>query len=84
MVARFLLPVVSFSGPMLADLLTGSFIVENIFQIPGIGVFLVNSVTNRDYTMMLGLSLLYAILLIGLNLLVDFAYTWLDPRVKYE
>jgi oligopeptide transport system permease protein len=79
-----LLPVVSFSGPMLADLLTGSFIVENIFQIPGIGVFLVNSVTNRDYTMMLGLSLLYAILLIGLNLLVDFAYTWLDPRVKYE
>lgn len=78
------LPVVSFSGPMLADLLTGSFVVENIFQIPGIGVFLVNSVTNRDYTMMLGLSLLYAILLIGLNLLVDFAYTWLDPRVKYE
>ena len=79
-----LLPVVSFSGPMLADLLTGSFIVENIFQIPGIGVFLVNSVTNRDYTMMMGLSLLYAILLIGLNLFVDFAYTWLDPRVKYE
>ncbi|HXI73777.1 MAG TPA: ABC transporter permease [Verrucomicrobiae bacterium] len=78
------LPVVSYSGPMLADLLTGSFIVENIFQIPGIGVFLVNSVTNRDYTMMLGLSLLYAVLLIGLNLLVDFAYTWLDPRVKYE
>jgi len=79
-----LLPVVSYSGPMLADLLTGSFIVENIFQIPGIGVFLVNSVTNRDYTMMLGLSLLYAVLLIGLNLLVDLAYTWLDPRVKYE
>lgn len=78
------LPVVSYSGPMLADLLTGSFIVENIFQIPGIGVFLVNSVTNRDYTMMLGLSLLYAVLLIGLNLLVDFAYTRLDPRVKYE
>ena len=79
-----LLPVVSYSGPMLADLLTGSFIVENIFQIPGIGVFLVNSVTNRDYTMLLGLSLLYAVLLIGLNLLVDLAYTWLDPRVKYE
>jgi oligopeptide transport system permease protein len=78
------LPVVSYSGPMLADLLTGSFVVENIFQIPGIGVFLVNSVANRDYTMMLGLSLLYAILLIGLNLAVDFAYTLLDPRVKYE
>jgi ABC-type dipeptide/oligopeptide/nickel transport system permease component len=69
---------------MLADLLTGSFIIENIFQIPGIGVFLVNSSMNRDYTVVVGLSLLYAILLIGLNLLVDFAYTMLDPRVNYE
>ena len=78
------LPVVSYAGPMLADLLTGSFIIENIFQIPGIGVFLVNSSMNRDYTVVVGLSLLYAILLIGLNLLVDFAYTLLDPRVNYE
>lgn len=78
------LPVVSYAGPMLADLLTGSFIVENIFQIPGIGVFLVNSSLNRDYTVVVGLSLLYAILLIGLNLVVDFLYTLLDPRVKYE
>jgi oligopeptide transport system permease protein len=79
-----LLPVVSYSGPMLADLLTGSFIIENIFQIPGIGVFLINSSLNRDYTVVVGLSLLYAILLIALNLAVDFAYTLLDPRVKYE
>ncbi|MDD5140760.1 MAG: ABC transporter permease [Verrucomicrobiales bacterium] len=78
------LPVVSYSGPMLADLLTGSFIVENIFQIPGIGVFLVNSSLNRDYTVVVGLALLYAVLLVGLNLVVDFAYTLLDPRVKYE
>jgi oligopeptide transport system permease protein len=78
------LPVVSYSGPMLADLLTGSFVIENIFQIPGIGVFLVNSSLNRDYTVVVGLSLLYAILLILLNLIVDFAYTLLDPRVKYE
>ncbi|MEI9960546.1 MAG: ABC transporter permease [Limisphaerales bacterium] len=78
------LPVVSYSGPMLADLLTGSFIIENIFQIPGIGVFLVNSSSNRDYTVVVGLALLYAILLVGLNLVVDFAYTLLDPRVKYE
>jgi oligopeptide transport system permease protein len=78
------LPVVSYSGPMLADMLTGSFIVESIFQIPGIGVFLVNGSLNRDYTMVVGLALLYAVLLIGLNLLVDFAYTFLDPRVKYE
>lgn len=79
-----LLPVVSYSGPMLADLLTGSFVIENIFQIPGIGVFLVNSSLNRDYTVVVSLSLLYAVLLVGLNLLVDFAYTRLDPRVKYE
>jgi oligopeptide transport system permease protein len=79
-----ILPVVSYSGPMLADLLTGSFVIENIFQIPGIGVFFVNSLLNNDYTMTVGLSLLYGILLIGLNLLVDLAYTFLDPRVKYE
>ncbi len=79
-----LLPVVSFSGPMLADLLTGSFVVENIFQIPGIGVFLVNGSLNRDYPVVVGLSLLYAALLIGLNLVVDYLYTLLDPRVSYE
>ncbi|HTR42937.1 MAG TPA: ABC transporter permease [Pseudomonadales bacterium] len=79
-----ILPVVSFSGPMLADLLTGSFVVENIFQIPGIGEFFINSSLNSDYMMTLDLALLYAVLLIALNLFVDFAYTVLDPRVKYE
>jgi len=78
------LPIVSYSGPMLADLLTGSFIVENVFRIPGIGVFLVNSSLNRDYTMVVGLVVLYAGLLLFLNLAVDFLYTVLDPRVKYE
>jgi oligopeptide transport system permease protein len=79
-----ILPVVSFSGPMLADLLTGSFVIENIFQIPGIGVFFINSALNSDYTVAVDLALLYAILLIALNLVVDFSYTLLDPRVKYE
>ena len=69
---------------MLADLLTGSFIIENIFQIPGIGVFLINGSLNRDYTVVVGLSLLYAMLLIALNLDVDFTYTMLDPRIKNE
>ena len=78
------LPVVSYSGPLLADLLTGSFVIETIFQIPGIGVFIVNGSLNRDYTMVVGLVIMYAALLIVLNLLVDFAYTLLDPRVKYE
>ncbi len=78
------LPVVSYCGPLLADLLTGSFVVENLFQIPGLGVFMVNSSLNRDYPMVVGLVLLYAILLLGLNLVVDLAYAFLDPRVKYE
>jgi len=77
------LPVVSYSGPLLADLLTGSFVIETIFQIPGIGVFIVNGSLNRDYTMVVGLVVLYAALLVVLNLVVDFAYTLLDPRVKY-
>jgi oligopeptide transport system permease protein len=76
------LPVISYSGPMLADLLTGSFVVENVFQIPGIGVFMVNSSLSRDYTMVLGLVLLYAGLLLILNLIVDLAYLILDPRIS--
>ena len=76
------LPVVSYSGPLLADLLTGSFVVENLFQIPGIGVFMVNSSLNRDYPMVVGLVLLYAVLLLVLNLVVDLLYGLFDPRVK--
>ena len=78
------LPVVSYSGPLLADLLTGSFVVESLFQIPGMGVFVINSALNRDYPMIVGLVLVYAVLLLVLNLLVDAAYTWLDPRVRYD
>src|SRR5438477_7778221 len=78
------LPVVSYSGPLLADLLTGSFVIENIFQIPGLGMHFVNSSLNADYTLTVGLALLYAALLIVLNVLVDFSYSLLDPRVKHE
>lgn len=78
------LPVVTYSGPLLADLLTGSFVVENIFQIPGLGVFMVNSSLSRDYTLIVGLVVLYAMLLLILNLLVDFAASVLDPRIRYE
>ncbi len=78
------LPVVSYSGPLLADLLTGSFVVENLFQIPGLGVFMVNGSLNRDYTVVVGLVLLYAGLLLVLNLIVDLLYAALDPRVRYE
>jgi len=79
-----ILPVVSYSGPLLADLLTGSFVIESIFQIPGIGTALVNGSLNRDYTLVVGLVVLYAALLVVLNLVVDFVYVLLDRRVKYE
>ncbi len=77
-----LLPVVSYSGPLLADLLTGSFVVENLFQIPGIGVFLIQSSLSRDYPMIVGLALVYALILILLNLLVDLSYRLIDPRIR--
>jgi oligopeptide transport system permease protein len=78
------LPVVSYSGPLLADLLTGSFVIEAAFQIPGIGVFMVNSMLSRDHPLTVGLVLLYAVLLLVLNLIVDFSYSLLDPRVRYD
>ena len=78
-----ILPVVTYSGPLLADLMVGSFVVENLFQIPGIGVFLVNSSINRDYTMVVGLVILYSVLLLTLNLVVDVIYGVLDKRVSY-
>ena len=58
--------------------------VESIFQLPGIGVFLVNGLFNRDYTMVVGLVVVYSFLLLVLNLIVDLAYLLLDPRIKYE
>lgn len=79
-----LLPVVSFAAPMLADLLTGSFVVETIFQIPGLGVFFVNSSLNRDYPLLMGLVMLYAGLLLVLNLVADVLLAKLDPRVKFQ
>jgi len=62
--------------------ITGSFVIESIFQIPGLGMHFVNSSLNADYTLVVGLALLYAALLIVLNLVVDLAYGWLDPRVE--
>lgn len=78
------LPVISYSGPLLADLLTGAFVVENVFQIPGLGTLLVNGSLNRDYTLVVGLVMLYAVLLAVMNLVVDIGYVILDPRVRYE
>ena len=79
-----LLPVVSFLGPAVAGILTGSFVIETIFQIPGLGREFVNSAFNRDYTLVLGTVILYATLVIILNLVVDIVQVWLNPRLKFE
>jgi oligopeptide transport system permease protein len=79
-----MLPVVTYSGPLLADLLTGSFVVENLFQLPGLGTLTVSSALNRDYPMIVALALLYAALLLTLNLAVDIIHGWLDPRARHE
>jgi oligopeptide transport system permease protein len=77
-----LMPVISYLGPAAAGLLTGSVVVEVVFGLPGIGRYFVGAALNRDYTLVLGVVITYAALLILFNLLVDIAYGWLDPRVR--
>jgi oligopeptide transport system permease protein len=77
-----LVPVLTLLGPITANLLTGSFLVEVVFQIPGLGRHFVNAVMNRDYPLVMGITLLYGVVLIGCNLAVDLAYAWVDPRIR--
>lgn len=77
-----MLPVVSFMGPASASVLTGSFVVEKVFNIPGMGAYFVNAVLNDDQFMILAVALVYATLLVLLNLVVDLAYAWIDPRIE--
>ena len=79
-----LLPVVSYLGPAAAGILTGSFVVETLFGIPGMGQWFVKGAINRDYPVVLGTALFYFALVTGLNLAVDLAYAWLDPRTEEE
>ena len=76
------LPIITYLGPQAAAILTGSFVVESIFAIPGLGRYYVTSIYNRDYTTIMGVTIFYCIILVALNLLVDIAYSWLDPRIK--
>ena len=79
-----ILPVVSFLGPLAANLLTGSLVIESVFSLPGMGGFFVNSVLNRDVFLCCGSVTIYCTLLVGMNLFVDIAYKWLDPRIRLE
>lgn len=76
------LPLLSYLGPAIAAVLTGSVVVEQIFGIPGLGQFFVNGALNRDYTLVLGLVIFYAVLIILLNLIVDLLYGYIDPRIR--
>lgn len=79
-----LLPVISYLGPATAAVITGSVVIESIFDVPGIGRYFVNGALNRDYPVVMGVVIFYAILIISLNLIVDLLYGLLDPRVKVE
>jgi ABC-type dipeptide/oligopeptide/nickel transport system permease component len=79
-----LIPVVTILGPLFAALVTGTFVTELIFGIPGMGKYFVTSITNRDYPVIMGTILLYAVFLVVANLIVDLTYAYLDPRIRYD
>lgn len=79
-----LIPVLTVMGPLTAALLTGSFVVEYVFAIPGMGRFFITAVTDRDYPMIMGVTLVYTVLLVGANLVVDLLYGYVDPRIRTE
>ena len=82
-VKNALIPVVTYVGPMIAAIMTGSFVVERIFAIPGLGKYFVESITNRDYTTIMGVTVFYAAFYIIMVLLVDIVYALIDPRIKF-
>ena len=79
-----LLPVVSYLGPAFAGIITGSVIVEQIFRVPGLGAFFVKSAINRDYTLIMGTVIVFSVILIIMNFIVDIVYSFLDPRISYK
>lgn len=79
-----LIPVATILGPMFAGLVTGTFVTETIFGIPGMGKYFVTSISNRDYPVIMGTILLYAVILVVMNLFVDILYAYLDPRIRYD
>ena len=79
-----MLPVVTYAGPMFAFLLTGSFVVESIFSIPGLGSTFTSSIMNRDYPVIMGVTIFLGILIITFNLITDFISAMIDPRIKLK
>ena len=79
-----MLPIVSYLGPAFAGIITGSVVVEQVFRVPGIGKFFVQSSFNRDYTLIVGVVIVYSVILVIMNFIVDIVYSLLDPRITYK
>jgi oligopeptide transport system permease protein len=79
-----MIPLATILGPLLAGVLTGTFIVEQIFALDGLGRKFVESVGNREYFLLTSITLIYALFLVAGNLMVDIMYAWLDPRIRYD
>ena len=79
-----LLPVISYLGPAIAGMISGSVVIERIFSIPGLGSYFVQGALNRDYTLVMGIVVFYGVLIIVLNFLVDLIYAWLNPKIRYD
>ena len=77
-----IIPVITYLGPLTAGILTGSFVIEQVFGVPGLGSFFVTSITNRDYTTIMGVTIFYSALLVMFNLLADLCLVIIDPRIK--
>lgn len=77
-----IIPIITYLGPLTAGILTGSFVVEQVFGVPGLGTFFVTSITNRDYTTIMGVTIFYSALLVFFNLIADICLAFVDPRIK--
>lgn len=83
-VRNAMLPILAYLGPTVASILTGSFVTEKVFTIPGMGDFFINSINNRDYMVIMGTTLFYSIMVVGIIFLIDVVYMFIDPRIKLE
>jgi len=79
-----LLPIISYLGPAIAGMISGSVVIERIFSIPGLGSYFVQGALNRDYTLVMGVVIFYGVLILVLNFLVDLIYAWLNPKIRYD
>jgi oligopeptide transport system permease protein len=79
-----ILPVISYMGPAIAALITGSVVIERIYSIPGLGSYFVQGALNRDYTLVMGVVIFYGVVIVVLNFIVDLLYAWLNPRIRYD